>query len=173
MVEDAFPSTEKPQPQDVAMKGQDEQLGDEVEPSMDFVVPYRRKVAFEVINTPVPQGSMRAFVINGKPVITYSSKKLSDWRLLVASMAKNHVSAAIEGPVAITLRFRLVKPKSAPKKKRIFADKRPDLDKLIRAVLDAITGVVIRDDSQVVAITATKDYGSTSGVSIEVDEIEV
>jgi len=154
------------------MTNHDGHENDSLESSLDFVVPFGRRVAFEVLGIPIPKGSMRAFLVNGKPVITASSRKLSVWRDRVASEAKNRVAAVIEGPVAVTLHFRLLKPKSAPKKRRVFADKRPDLDKLVRAVLDAITGIIIRDDSQVVAITATKDYGSTSGVSIEIDEIQ-
>ena len=48
-------------------------------------------------------------------------------------------------------------PKSLPKK-QIFHIKRPDLDKLTRAALDAMTRVIWRDDSQVVRIEALKRY---------------
>jgi crossover junction endodeoxyribonuclease RusA len=37
---------------------------------------------------------------------------------------------------------------------------KPDADKLLRAIGDAVTGIVCRDDSQFVEITATKLYGS-------------
>ena len=53
--------------------------------------------------------------------------------------------------------FIFVKPKSTPKKVRLNT-KRPDLDKLIRAVLDGITDVLIPDDAQVISITAGKEY---------------
>jgi Holliday junction resolvase RusA-like endonuclease len=43
----------------------------------------------------------------------------------------------------------------------------PDLDKLVRAVLDALTAVAYRDDGQVTRITATKEYG-TPGLSVSV-----
>ncbi len=36
----------------------------------------------------------------------------------------------------------------------------PDLDKLCRACLDSLTGIVWRDDSQVVRLEANKDYGA-------------
>ncbi len=75
-----------------------------------------------------------------------------------------------EGPVGIDLHFGLPKPKSAPKKRRVWPDKRPDLDKLTRAVLDALTYVVYADDSQVVEIRATKDYGAP-GVAVEIHRI--
>ena len=129
-----------------------------------------RTVHFEVLGLPVAQGSMRAFVVKGRPVITSASKNLNQWRQLVALRANDIAAAPFEGPVVIELNFRVPKPKSAPKKKRIFATKRPDLDKLIRSVLDALTHVLYRDDSQVVQITAMKDYGPP-GVTVTVTEI--
>lgn len=155
-----------------SMKEKSERFEEEPEPSMEFVTPFGKKIVFDVQSNPVPQGSTRAFIVKNRPIITSTSKKLGDWRHLVASAAQNRVDDLIEGPVAITLHFRLPRPKSAPKKKRTYADKRPDLDKLIRAVLDAITGVIVRDDSQIVAITAIKDYGSPPGVRVEIDQVE-
>jgi Holliday junction resolvase RusA-like endonuclease len=47
----------------------------------------------------------------------------------------------------------------------------PDLDKLIRAVLDGLTGVAYKDDGQVVRITAVKIYAQKIGVQIGVVEL--
>jgi Holliday junction resolvase RusA-like endonuclease len=44
----------------------------------------------------------------------------------------------------------------------------PDLDKLIRAVLDGLTAIAYRDDGQVTSITASKTYGERIGVSVKV-----
>ena len=128
-------------------------------------------ISFLVHGLPVPQGSTRAWLINGKPVITSTAKGLGTWRRLVADVAQRFApDEPWEGPVGIDLHFGLPKPKSAPKRRRVWPDKRPDLDKLTRAVLDALTYVVFADDSQVVEIRATKDYGAP-GVAIEVHRI--
>ncbi len=128
-------------------------------------------ISFQVYGLPIPQGSTRAWVKNGKPIITSTAKGLSSWRRLVADVAQRFAPTSLwEGPVEIDLHFGLPKPKSAPKKRRIWPDKRPDLDKLTRAVLDALTYVVFSDDSQVVSITATKDYGAP-GVAVEIRRI--
>lgn len=125
-------------------------------------------IRFQVHGLPVPQGSTRSWVVNGKPVITSSAKGLSTWRRLVADVAQRYApDEPWDGPVGIELHFGLPKPKSAPKRKRVWPDKRPDLDKLTRAVLDALTYVVFSDDSQVIEIHATKDYGAP-GVVVEV-----
>lgn len=128
-------------------------------------------IRFQVHGLPVPQGSTRAWVVHGRPIITSSAKGLSTWRRLVADVAQNFAPREPwDGPVGIELHFGLPKPKSAPKKKRVWPDKRPDLDKLTRAVLDALTYVVFADDSQVIEIQASKDYGAP-GVFVEVRRI--
>lgn len=77
----------------------------------------------------------------------------------------------IEGPAAVSLEFSVPKPKSAPKKRDVLPHKRPDLDKLVRAALDAMSGVAFRDDAQIVDITATKRYG-TPGVYVRIEQLD-
>lgn len=135
-------------------------------------VPSESIISFQVHGLPVPQGSTRAYVVNGKPIITTTAKGLALWRRLVADVAQGHApKEPWDGPVGIEVHFGLPKPKSAPKRVRVWPDKRPDLDKLTRAVLDALSYVVFADDSQVVELRATKDYG-VPGVVVEVHRIE-
>ncbi len=54
------------------------------------------------------------------------------------------------------LLFSLKRPKSHPKHRRTWPTTRPDLDKLVRAVLDACTANVFLDDSQVVRLECGK-----------------
>ena len=50
---------------------------------------------------------------------------------------------------------------------------RPDLDKLARAVLDALVGAgVIRDDAQVAELHATKGYGERPGLAVALRSLE-
>ena len=116
-------------------------------------------IEFHVRGLPASQGSTRAYVVHGKPIITTSSKGLATWRRLVADVAQAYApTEPWDGPVGIELHFGIPKPKSAPKRRRVWPDKRPDLDKLTRAVLDALTYVIFGDDSQVVDLRASKDY---------------
>lgn len=76
-------------------------------------------------------------------------------------------------PVAVELRFVMKRPVSAPKRSTPAAVKRPDVDKLARAVLDALSSVVWADDSQVVDLHPTKriaELGESPGVHIVVFE---
>ena len=139
------------------------------------------KIRFEVRGLPVPQGSARGFVVKGRAIITSDNVGLRGWRGLVADIAQRHAPPELwHGPVSVSLEFWLPQPRSRPttvgrgKKKRsvrIWPDRKPDLDKLVRAVIDSLTNVVFVDDSQVVRIYATKDYG-TPGVDVLVERID-
>lgn len=72
----------------------------------------------------------------------------------------------MEGPLAVTIYFVMPIPASWSKKLRddaisgfIAHTSRPDLDNLIKTVLDAMNGVVYSDDKQVTTIGALKKYG--------------
>lgn len=74
-----------------------------------------------------------------------------------------------ESPVEVRLLFTKSKPKSASKKALLPA-KRPDLDSYCRLVLDALQGIVFKDDSQVVVLVAGKQYGDNPRTEITVRE---
>ena len=88
-------------------------------------------------------------------------------------MEKSGLPPAI-GPVAVFIQFYLPRPKTLPKKITLPA-KRPDLDKLARAVLDGLTeGGAWLDDGQVVRLQAAKYYASESiapGCEIEIMDV--
>jgi crossover junction endodeoxyribonuclease RusA len=88
----------------------------------------------------------------------------------------------LAGPVALLAVFSLPRPKghyrtgrnahllkeSAPN----FPAGRPDLDKLLRALLDGLTaGGAWLDDSQVAQLAATKEWGQP-GCRIEIEQLE-
>lgn len=131
---------------------------------------------FDVYGLPQPQGSAKAFVPKGwtRPVVTSDNPNLKDWRRLVASAAQPHAptTGLLAGPVRLTLAFALARPQSLPKK-RTHHITRPDVDKLARAVLDALTGILLRDDSQVVELVASKAYaelGASPGLRVRLED---
>ena len=71
----------------------------------------------------------------------------------------------------ISLTFNILRPKSVSSKKRPEVTVKPDLDKLTRAVIDAMTGIMYDDDCQVIHILAKKqyvDFEKLEGVYIEI-----
>lgn len=116
-------------------------------------------VVFRVLGVPAPQGSKTVF--NGHPVEGASKTgraNVKAWRQAVAETAHEVWDGRppINGPVSLSVRFVLPRPKAAPKKARWQAS-RPDLDKLLRSTCDALkTAGVYTDDGRVSCITCTK-----------------
>ena len=132
---------------------------------------------FVVLGKPAPQGSMKAFMLKGKPRLTCDNKNTVPFRQAVGWEAlrqrpTNDLYAPAGVPVAIHIGFFIAKPTSTAK--RVTRPcKKPDLDKLCRAVFDALTGVVWHDDSQVVSLHATKHFAQTGCPERTVISIEV
>lgn len=116
-------------------------------------------IRFEVLGQPQPQGSTRAFVNKktGRAIVTSSNPNLKSWRDSVAWSAREAMAGAepSDGPVCLQIAFWMPRPKSV---KRQEPTVKPDLDKLVRGVLDGLTGIVYRDDAQVTRVDATKRY---------------
>lgn len=125
-------------------------------------------IAFTVFGVASGMGSKRAFVPKGwtRPVITDSNRNLKSWQSLVADAASRAIGelpafAIIDGPVRLTVQFYLPRPKSLAK--RITAHvKAPDCSKLLRSTEDAMSGIVYRDDAQIIEIVAGKYYTGTT-----------
>jgi crossover junction endodeoxyribonuclease RusA len=117
-------------------------------------------VTFRAAGIPAPKGSVKAFLPPGwsRPVLTSDAKGLRGWAAVVRSEAQRHVHALYPGAVACWLDFALPRPKALPKRGTKPHVSRPDVDKLARAILDALTGVAWPDDSRVIELHATKRY---------------
>jgi crossover junction endodeoxyribonuclease RusA len=119
---------------------------------------------------PAAQGSKR-HVGGGR--LVEQSKAVAPWRTTVswyAAQVYGH-HAPLDGPLQVELDFVMPRPAATPKRATPPAIRRPDLDKLQRAILDALSAVVWLDDSQVVDIHARKrlaELDETSGVTIRV-----
>lgn len=122
----------------------------EATPILDVFVPGR----------PAPQGSKRYLGRSGgKGITVESSKAVAPWRADIREhvAARAETESVTDGPITLRLQFVMPRPASAPKRRTPDAVKRPDLDKLARAVLDALGSAgVWRDDSQVVQLRASK-----------------
>lgn len=130
---------------------------------------------FFALGKPSPQGSksFKGLRKNGSAILVESSKGLKEWRQAVALAATNGPYFQKPDPVALGVVFIMPRPLSTPRKLTPPAVKRPDLDKLVRGVLDALSAVSYDDDSQVVTINATKRLaleGEPTGALIWIHE---
>jgi crossover junction endodeoxyribonuclease RusA len=123
-----------------------------------------------VEGNPVPQGSFR-HVGNGR--IISANPKLNAWRDTIAQqIATQTPHRLIEAPIRLQLVFTLPRPKSVSIGRRAVPTTKPDLDKLTRAVMDAISleryCQIIKDDSLVTDLHAAKRYADHTppGVTI-------
>jgi Holliday junction resolvase RusA-like endonuclease len=114
-----------------------------------------------VLGVPAAQGSMRS--VGPGRLIHSNDAKLRPWRDTVAWHIREDMQTAghhapFEGPVAVRATFTLPRPKSAVKA-RWAPDRKPDLDKLARALLDSLTmGGAVADDAQVIDLAVSKVY---------------
>lgn len=108
----------------------------------------------------------------GKVIVTSNNKKLKPWRQEVAetAMVLRHKPFAQHVPVTAEFDFYFVKPKSV--KKRATPTVKPDVDKLLRAMLDGLKGVIFHDDAQVVSALCRKHYGSVPRVELRLCGLE-
>lgn len=133
----------------------------------------------------IPKGSTKAYYIAklGRAIVTADNRRCGPWQEHVVTAAREALgegSTPMEGPVALFLRFYLPRAKATPRNVTEHM-KKPDLDKLVRAVKDGLTRAgVYRDDAQVVLAVVSKEFAAgardpegTRGVArvlIQVDE---
>lgn len=136
-------------------------------------------IVVDVIGTPAPQGSKsyKGRGRSGRPILVESSAAVKPWRATVAWQVAHTMRQAgwrrADGPVAVEVEFYLHRPPSAPKS-RTRPDVKPDLDKLLRSTLDALTeSGAIADDARVVEVVASKHYaGDWTGARITIRTLE-
>lgn len=124
-----------------------------------------------VAGVPAPQGS-KTRLAHG--AIVESSRKVGEWRSRVALAVQEALDGAEPTSLPVYLRasFLIARPKSHLtatgnlRKGAPLVPGRPDLDKLARAVLDALTGVLYLDDGQVTDLDLTKSYDQRPGVEL-------
>ena len=156
---------------------------------------------FFVEGIPATKGSHHAFLNRktGVPIIVPNhNAKMKAWASLVSSLASTYKEETkfpkLTDAIDVTLMFFLPRPQSHFKKDRTvkpsaprFIKTKPDIDKLARCVLDALTGILWVDDSQVISLELYKYYEGhpfvtgehnsilgkmeKTGVIIEVEEV--
>jgi len=136
------------------------------------------EIRFFVAGEPQPKGSTRSFYVKkiDRVVTTTTNKNTKQWQLRIATEAQRANESrqmSFFQPekglgYEVEALFLFARPKSLPKRVRSNT-KRPDLDKLVRALLDGLADILIPDDSQVISIKAGKRYiepGETPGAEI-------
>lgn len=154
------------------------------------------ELSFTVYGKPEPAGSKRAFAIRrggeltGQVAVSDANPRAKSWQREVADAAREAMQLSSDWtpldvpvlcPVAVSMTFYARRPKghygtgrnaavlkpSAP----LYPIGRPDALKLSRGTEDACTGLVWRDDAQVVDLRIGKRYGLPERCEIVVQTI--
>jgi Holliday junction resolvase RusA-like endonuclease len=151
--------------------------------TFEMPAPTTRVCHFVVYGKAAPAGSKTAFVgKSGKPHVRDSSKGSYEWKSKVSDKAAEvfgNKHELVTDPLEVWFTFYVPRPKghfgtgrnadklkdSAP----THPSSKPDVLKLARAVEDGMTGVVWRDDAQIVSEHIHKEYGEPARVVIEVN----
>ena len=137
------------------------------------------QICFEVPGQPRGKGRPR-FARRGNFVKTYTDAATASYEdqirfyALQAMGSSEPLKTALEAFIYV----RLPVPQSYSKKRTEAClsglerpCKKPDLDNIIKAMMDAMNEVIYDDDVQIVNITATKLYAAKAGVDILIKEI--
>ena len=146
-----------------------------------LVVATVRPLTFTVPGVAQPGGSKtQGTSKSGRRFVRDSNRNVYAWRERVAHYAAEAMNGheLLTGPLRLSVTFTIVRPKGhygtganagtvrpgAPE----YPTTRPDTTKLLRAVEDAMRGVVYRDDAQVVEQEAYKVYGGQARCEVTV-----
>ena len=115
-----------------------------------------------------PVGKARPrFSRRGNKVVTFTPRETQIYEQNVKSLAQVAMlgKAMFEGPVKVT-----IKAYFAHKKKTGWHISRPDIDNVVKAILDGLNGVVFADDAVVAQLVASKHYGEER-VEVQVENV--
>lgn len=133
-------------------------------------------VAFVIPGTPVGKGRPK-FSRQGAFVRAYTPEKTATYENLVKVKAEQAMDGRpmIEGPVEVSIRLIVTPPASWSQKKqrealegRIFPTSKPDIDNVLKGIMDACNEIVFKDDKQAVDVRVVKRYGQVARASVEV-----
>lgn len=127
----------------------------------------------------IPQGQRRPrFARIGQGVRTYDDSKSVSYKDDIRQQILSKPHSLMTGPVSMILEFRMVRPKAHYGKhglkpnRPFYCTTKPDLDNLVKAVKDAMKGVILLDDNIVCELKANKTYAECPGINIVVADAE-
>lgn len=127
---------------------------------------------FKVEGRPVAKARPRVLrngiVYTPKTTKEYESRILASW----AEQSGNKVPEGGVAKMSITFNFGVLKSASQRERKELLGrpyDKRPDIDNLVKAVMDALNGYAFTDDSCIYLLTAHKQYSAEESTEVYID----
>ena len=117
-----------------------------------------KPVSFVVVGPAATKGSVVAIATKTGAIVKPDNRRLGVWSQACGWAAR--LAKLPCAPRGVGVHVEAVYELVPPIKRRPSPCVRPDLDKLARALLDALIGVAFVDDQQVVSLTVRKVYGA-------------
>ena len=143
-------------------------------------------IVIEVLGTPAPKGSARAFYKAGMKravIVKDNNDRQRGWESAVREQALEAIGERVgpvyvQRPLTVDIEFRIARPAGhwgarglkpaappAPLAK-------PDIDKLARSTLDALTGLAFDDDSRIVRLLVAKTFAAPGREGARITVVE-
>lgn len=118
-------------------------------------------LGFKVYGEPKPLARPRVYRVGDKGMRAVQPR--TDWFAVVQVTANEMTEEALkhdlwDKPLAVRLDFHMKRVTGLPKTYEKPHIKKPDLDNLIKSVVDGLSGILFEDDKQIVALHASKRY---------------
>jgi Holliday junction resolvase RusA-like endonuclease len=121
------------------------------------------EIRFTVFGIAASKGRSQTVRLKTGASHTYTPAATVAWEESVVGQALAHRPAdgPWEGPLGLGVTFFRSMPKSVPKRDRATAlpATRPDIDNNVKAITDALQGIIWLNDAQLVDVEARKRYG--------------
>lgn len=140
-----------------------------------------QRITFTVVGAPQTAGSKRAFPFRRRDgslgvSVTDDNAKSQNWKRSVSVEARlAYDGPLLEGALSVLFVFYRPRPKGHFGAKGLkpsaepYPITRPDVLKLARATEDALTGVIWRDDAQIVSERISKRWGEPARCEVTVE----
>ncbi len=136
---------------------------------------------FSIEGEPVGKARPRVYHTNGVTrAVTPEKTKEYERQAKIAYWGEyGHRMLYLTEPLSVEIIAEYNIPQSASKKKRaamlageICPTKKPDIDNVVKSILDALNGVAYSDDKQVVRLTAVKRYAEAPKTTVLIKEVK-
>jgi Holliday junction resolvase RusA-like endonuclease len=117
----------------------------------------------------IPKASQTGSVVRRPDGRAFPLRRNTAWGDYVAVVAREHAPMLpLIGPLVLDLVYTFPRPRAVSPRHRPAPCVRPDAENLLKHQLDALNGVLWKDDAQIVDLRVRKVYGSKPGLTLTV-----
>ena len=140
---------------------------------------FERYIDLTIEGEPVGKGRPRV-TSRGKFAHAYTPAKTKNYERLASNtyLEKYNYDDQLKGPIEATMECYFPIPKGFTKKvkkfisnNKVYYTKKPDIDNIVKSVLDSLNGLAYEDDSQIIKLSVKKLYSDNPRVELHLKEL--